>query len=56
MTGSFFGFIANGWYWWSSLFTNIPLGDPFVAILALMIVATAGGFLAKYATDFANSW
>ncbi|MGB0750201.1 MAG: hypothetical protein ACPGO3_15780 [Magnetospiraceae bacterium] len=54
MFGALITPIINGWTWWSNLFANIPGGDPFIASFALLLVAVAAGFLAKFANDFAN--
>ena len=31
-------FISTGWNIWSGLFSSLPYGDPYIAIVAAMIV------------------
>ena len=31
-------FFATGWEIWSSLFSSLPYGDPYIAIVAAMMV------------------
>ena len=38
VTHGFIWFFDTGWNIWSGLFTSLPYGDPYIAIVAAMMV------------------